>query len=312
MKRCRNPEMISSNRANRVSLIPFVTAAALAIFLAGCGYLDVAVDRNIVYATHGKEKIALDVYRRQGLFTAPQTGPAVILVHGGAWKQDDKENQAQIAQELAHRQGMVCFSINYRLATNDANRHPAAFDDVQRAVRWVRANGGQYGADTARIALLGGSAGAHLALLAAFAPSTRNPGNDELSALSSSVKAVVDMWGPSDLAAPWDGNPAGYPEEGKATIENFLGTSFASNPSLFSNASPIHAATASSPPVLIFHGTEDATVPPDQSQRLKERLLALGRQVSLVPLVGEKHGVAQRANWEKVYSELDLFFKKYL
>jgi len=292
--------------------LPPTFALALGLVLAGCGYLDVAVDHDIVYAIRGKEKLALDVIRPRSLSTAPPTGPAVILVHGGAWKQDDKGNQAPLAQELAHRQGLVCFSINYRLATNDANRHPAAFDDVQRAVRWVRANGARYGADTTRLALLGGSAGAHLALLAAFATETREPGSDELSALSSGVKAVVDMWGPSDLAAPWDGNPAGDPEEGKAFIENYLGTRFAADPGLFSNASPVHRATAASPPVLIFHGSEDTTVPPDQSRRLKERLVALGVPVFHFLLPGEKHGIAQRANWEKAYAEIDAFFKRYL
>ncbi|MBL8992889.1 MAG: alpha/beta hydrolase [Spirochaetia bacterium] len=280
---------------------------AACLGLSACGYLEVEVIRDVSYGPNLK----LDVYRKHLLFNQPQSGPAMVMVHGGGWKGGDKNDFFYEANNFAMDRGCVCFSLNYRLVDNGNNLHPAGFDDVQRAIRWVRANGAAYGADVKRIAVMGGSAGGHLALLAAIATNTRSPGNDELSGVSSLVSCCVNFYGPSDLAAPWNGTTPNFRADGKDLVEGYLGTTFARNPALFSNASPLFLAAASTRPVMFIHSKGDPLVPLDQSTRLHEKLKSLGVPSVYLPVDGTNHGI-DNAQWKTVYEESYKFLSNYL
>src|SRR3989440_9153835 len=141
------------------SAVGIAAAAALVISAlaapAGAAQGGVTVKPDVTYRTVDGERLGLDVYRpaKKG-----QNRPAVVVVHGGGWTQGDKALFAQQSNQLAQR-GFVAFSVNYRLAP--AHPYPAAVQDVEAAVAWVRKHAKAYGVDPTRIGALGGSAGGH-------------------------------------------------------------------------------------------------------------------------------------------------------
>src|SRR5271170_6305792 len=117
---------------------------------------------NIAYGVAGGETLLLDVYEPANNSGKPQ--PAIVLVHGGGWTSFDKSTMRALAQFLALA-GFVAVPVNYRLFHDDATRWPAQLDDVQRAVRWVRANCAKYNVDPLHVGAYGHSAGAQIATL---------------------------------------------------------------------------------------------------------------------------------------------------
>src|SRR6266536_2716994 len=172
--------------------VGIAAAAALAAVVqsapAGAAQGGVTVKNDVTYRTVDGEQLGLDVYQpaKKG-----KNRPAVVVVHGGGWTQGDKSLFAQQANQLAER-GFVAFSVNYRLAP--AHPYPAAVDDVEAAVAWVRKHAREYGVDPTRIGALGGSAGGHLVGLL---------GTDGEGSLKTGhrVAAVVSWSGPMDFVS---------------------------------------------------------------------------------------------------------------
>src|SRR5689334_19252207 len=134
--------------------VGIAAGAALAITAlaapAGGAPGGVTVKQDVTYRTVDGEQLGLDVYQpaKKG-----QNRPAVVVVHGGGWSAGDKSLFAQQSNQLAER-GFVAFSINYRLAP--AHPYPAAVEDVEAAVAWVRTHAKEYGVDPKRVGALGG------------------------------------------------------------------------------------------------------------------------------------------------------------
>ena len=116
---------------------------------------------DIEYGTFDKSALLLDAY----IPTGQGEHPVVVLVHGGGWIGGDKQDMAFLAKPLTEA-GFTCFSVGYRLAP--AHRWPACLSDVGAAVCWVKDHAQDYKGDPKRIALLGYSAGGHLACMAAM------------------------------------------------------------------------------------------------------------------------------------------------
>ena len=152
---------------------------------------------GVVYGRVADELLLLDVHIPPH---RARPRPAVVLVHGGGMWTGSRADMAHPARQLA-RAGYVAFAVDYRLVDAAAGRHrwPAQLDDVQRAVRWVRANAGRYGVDPGRVGAYGWSAGGQLAALLGtrdtrdFAPAN--------AGYSSRVTCVVALAGDVDLAA---------------------------------------------------------------------------------------------------------------
>jgi acetyl esterase/lipase len=259
----------------------------------------VTVQENVVYGSVDGADLHLDIYQPAG---AAETHPAVILIHGGGWNSGDKGNMRAMGQFLA-RHGLVGFAVDYRLYLDKKSRWPAQLDDVQRAVRWIRANGAKYGVNPDEIGAFGHSAGAQLAALLGM-EDTRDNSDPALARYSSRVQAVVDVSGPADFTNERD-------PEGKAYLAAFFGGDYAHHPELWREASPVFHAAKSDAPFLIVHGTQDESVPMAQSQELLDKLQSAGVSASLIK-VNDVHTFQTADAKRQLALQTLAFFNRYL
>jgi acetyl esterase/lipase len=254
------------------------------------------VEENVAYGPGLK----LDIYKPAD--AGKSTRPAVILIHGGGWTSFDKSAMKGMGGFLA-RSGFVAFAVDYRLLHGTENRWPAQLDDVERAVRWVRANAGKYGVNPDRIGAFGHSAGAQLAALLGMEdlPDNSDPA---LAKYSSKVQAVVDVSGPTDFTMEKD-------PEGIAFFTNFLGADYAKYPEVWKDASPAFHVAKDNAPFLILHGTRDRMVPIAQAQELYDKLKAAGVQASFIK-VDDAHTFQSPENRHRLAAETMEFFNRWL
>jgi acetyl esterase/lipase len=260
----------------------------------------VSVYKDVQYSTAGGEKLLLDLYMPSDSGSRPR--PAIVLIHGGGWESADKSTMGRMANFLA-RAGFVAASVDYRLLRGNENRWPAQLDDVQRAVRWLRANAGKYNIDPDRIGAFGHSAGAQLAALLGM-EDTRDNSDPTLAKYSSRVQAVVDVSGPSDFLKDHD-------PDGDAFLAIFFGGSYDKVPNVWRDASPVSHVAKSDAPFLIVHGTQDQSVPFAQAQELYEKLKQAGVQVSFLKL-DDGHMFDKPENRKQLALETLTFFNRYL
>jgi acetyl esterase/lipase len=203
---------------------------------------------NVIYGDDDPEMQRLDAY----LVASEKPTPVVIEFHGGGWRTGEK-SQFELYTgflETILREGYSLVSADYRLTPRAI--WPAQGDDARKVIEFVRSKAVEWNIDPERIAVIGGSAGAHLALAAGLPPEAR-------------VRAIIDLWGPSDLEMISPRVSRGDALTGlfDATAEEYEKPAPALKSAL-RNASPIHRVTAKSPPVLIVHdGPADATSPAD-------------------------------------------------
>ena len=242
--------------------------------------------KDVEYGRAGNVSLRLDAHIPNG------AGPfaAVILVHGGAWVTGDKANNVQpLLQPLADA-GFAWFSISYRLA-GDVARNPVgaamhlgtAENDVRRAVAFVKQHAAEYRVNRDRIALLGESAGGQLASMAALRPDP-----------DSAVKCVVAFYTPSDLKTLAQTSNL-IPDRVRDAIKGTLLDDLLL--AELSEFSPINAVSASSPPFLLIHGTDDSVVPLAQSERFCDKLQSSGVNCELYTVKSGGHGIR---GWESM------------
>jgi len=219
--------------------------------------------KDIEYKQVGTQALKLDLYQPKKL---TQATPILIFIHGGGWKKGKKEDYLIYLLAFARR-GYVTASISYRLAPKAL--FPAAVEDVKCAVRWLRAHAGEYHIDPNKIAVIGGSAGGHLAMMIGYSSDVAElNGECGADSVTSRVQAVVNLYGPANLTTE-------YARTHKLTV-NFIGQPYDSIPKIYQQASPFSYLTEDDPPTLIFHGTKDELVPVSQSDSLKRMLDATG------------------------------------
>jgi acetyl esterase/lipase len=264
------------------------------------GAKSVNVEENVSYGLVNGVDLRLDIYKPADSPAAIH--PAVLLIHGGGWTGLDKSTMRGMGQVLA-RSGFVAFAVDYRLFQGEDNRWPAQLDDVQRAVRWLRANAAKYTANSERIGAFGHSAGAQLAALLGM-EDTRDNSDPALAKYSSRVQAVVDVSGPIDFTAEHGSDAQGF-------LASFLGASYATHPEVWREASPAFHVSKADAPFLIVHGTQDQSVPLSQSQELFEKLQSAGVPVSFVK-VNDVHTFQTPEARRRLAVETLAFFNRYL
>jgi acetyl esterase/lipase len=148
---------------------------------------------------------------------------------------------------------------------------------VRLALAWVRAHGREYGADVSRLALLGRSAGAHLAMLAGFDPA------------AAGISAVVSFYGPVDLVQGYRQPPVPDPIDTRRIEEAFLGGTLDQLPDRYRAASPIAYAARGVPPTLLVYGGRDHVVQPQFAHALDARLRDAGAVSVLLEIPWAEH-----------------------
>ena len=245
---------------------------------------EVEVLKDIAYdPAHGKRGL-LDVYRRRG--SESEKAPVLLQVHGGGWSVGDKEHQGiPLMLHMAAR-GWVCVAVNYRLSPRDA--FPAHLVDVKRAIAWVREHGPSYGADPSFLAVTGGSAGGHLAALAALTPGDPEyqPGFEHAD---TSVQAAVPHYGVYDFAG------AIGTRRSRQLRDLFLGPRVLfedprTHLAEFERASPLARVRADAPPFFVIHGSSDSLVEVAQARAFVDALRAVSHEpVAYAELPGTQH-----------------------
>lgn len=199
--------------------------------------------------------------------------PLILVVHGGSWARGSRSQFRSLNYRL-QAEGYSVASLDYRLAP--AHPYPAASQDLDRAYDYLIENAARLSIDPTRVAWLGRSAGGHLALLQAYG---RRPS-----------QAVVAYYPPTDLH--WSYEHPSNPRvlDSCQAIRDFLGATPQSNPTLYTEASPLALAHSGAPPTLLVHGLSDDLVYPVQSQRLAARLEQLQVPWRLCQLRLANHG----------------------
>jgi len=291
---------------NRIVLLPFsflfaaLCASAPPPQEPGSAAGSVTVKENVPYCSVNGAELHLDIY--QPAERGTKARPATVLIHGGGWTSFDKSTMRAMGQFLA-RSGFVAFSVDYRLFQGQTNRWPAQLDDVQRAVRWIRANAAVYGVNPERIGAFGHSAGAQLAALLGM-EDTRDKSDLKLAKYSSRVQAVVDVSGPADFLTHRG-------PDGDAFLTTFFGGSYDKVPEVWRDASPVSHVAKSDAPFLIVHGTADQAVRIEQAQELYDKLRQAGVPVSLVKL-DDGHTFEKPESRRQLALETLAFFNRYL
>jgi acetyl esterase/lipase len=259
-----------------------------------------SVQQDVPYGTIGGHPLMLDIYEP----TEPSSAlrPPVVLIHGGGWTAFDKSTMHTMGMFLA-RCGFVAFAVDYRLMHGNENIWPAQLDDVQRAVRWIRANAAKYQVDPDHIGAFGHSAGAQLASLLGM-EDTRDDSDAALAKYSSRVQAVVEVSGPSDFTTHRDADDDAF-------LATFFGGSYAQNSKIWQDASPVFHVSKNVSPFLIMHGTQDADVPIAQSQELADKLRQAGASVKFVT-VEDVHTFRTPEARKRLAFETQAFFTQYL
>ncbi len=258
---------------------------------------------DIVFGKGGKKELKLDLYLpKKG--TPPY--PAIVFIHGGGWSRGYKQKYRRQASYFADK-GIVCACITYRLSGEA--KFPAAIEDCKCGVRWVRANAEKYEIDENKIAVVGGSAGGHLAGLVGTSGGVKElEGSGGNNNYSSCVNLVIAFFGAFDMADMVKFST----ERGAKAVENFIGGTLEELPENYKTASPVTYIDNSDPPVLLFHGTEDKTVPYEQSVKFKKLLEKAGVPVELATAEGAGHGhINGPPHYEPTIKQMEIFINKY-
>ena len=221
---------------------------------------NVTIHNGVAYANHDGIELAGDLYLPKNAQSGANSAPALVAVHGGGWVAGVRNAFQYWGPYLAAR-GIAVFAISYRLAAK-TKTFPEAVQDVLAGVQFLRGKAGAFGIDPARIGLLGASAGAHLAALAALG-GRKFAGaypQDPFAAVDTGVKALVGVYGIYDALAMW----TNYQAQGGRdnNFQKFMGAAPMENRQLYFDASPISYATFANNAtgVLLVTGTEDDLV----------------------------------------------------
>lgn len=232
--------------------------------------------KTLVYRSSGQVELEMDVFPSE---QGEGRRPGVLFLHGGGWSGGDRTQFTWHARELA-RYGFVTATASYRLAPDHC--YPAALDDCQYAMRWLRAHASEWNLDPARIGAFGSSAGGHLAACLATRD-TRSDCDPALSGFSSRAQCVVDVHGIHDFMTL---DPNVLRECNLA----FLGGTREEKSEIWQDASPAAFVDSQTTPLLLTHDPNDPIVPYQQTLSLALALMKAARPFEFMPTPGAGHG----------------------
>lgn len=268
--------------------------------------------RTFVYKTASGLDIRADVFTPEG----NEVRPVALWIHGGALINGGRQGVPDLLRRPLMEAGCAVVSIDYRLAPE--TKLQAIIEDLEDAFRWVRGKGPDvFGADPARVAALGGSAGGYLTLTAGFRVTPR-------------LSALVSFWGYGDLIGEWYSSPSPHGRHRRVVMSREQALAQVNGPPV-SNAAdrsgnggafyqhcrqhgiwpqevsgwdpreqaekfypymPVKNVSGDYPPTMLIHGTADTDVPYEQSVMMAEELRSHGVEHELLTVDGAEHGLA--------------------
>lgn len=241
-------------------------------------------ERSVVYGTaKDGTKLELDVWRNGKPNSGPLR-PAILMVHGGAWNHGNRSMLPDWNRWL-NELGYEVFDVEYRMPLPE--RWLDEVGDVKAALGWIAAHAAEYHVDPKRIMVMGGSAGANLAMLAAYSagepqlpPSTKVP--------AVTVRAVINFYGPTDMALLYQ--TCKSPEYVRPLMKAYIGGTPGEFPERYRLLSPLSHITSKTPPTLTLLGTSDCLVAVEQAGLLDQALGQAGVPHELYWLPANDHG----------------------
>ena len=209
--------------------------------------------KDLNYINYPDINLDLDFYPAQ----AAGKRPCVVVIHGGSWSSGDSKQVPELNSYLAAA-GYNVAAINYRMAPQ--YQSPLQVEDVKNALVYLRAQAGSLNIDTSNFVLLGRSAGAQIALLAAY------------TFKDAGIKGVIDFYGPIDMVWGYSVPASPLVMDSRGVMERYLGGTYNDVQQNYFASSPIEFVDSSSPPTLIIHGENDVLVAYEHSRRLDLKL----------------------------------------
>ncbi len=212
--------------------------------------LNLITHKNIEYADYDGRKLYLDLFSPKE--NKKKKLPLVILIHGGGWVSGDRSMLRPLAQQIAE-DGFNSAAIEYRLGPESL--YPSAVNDILTSIKWLKYNCDKYNIDSGKVALLGTSAGGHLAALVATTWDNELYNTpDSLKHISAKVQAVVDIDGVLDLTHPAESGKDTN-EAKPSVLKRWLGLTYLENPDLWKQASPVNYIIGNTPPTLFINSS---------------------------------------------------------
>jgi acetyl esterase/lipase len=229
------------------------------------------IPQTFIYHTDSLQQLKLDYYRS----AVKGRRPCIIVIHGGSWSGGDNKQLPELNTYLT-KKGYNVAAIEYHLAPK--HRNPTPINDVATALHWLRQQSASLNIDTNNLVLLGRSAGAQIALLAAY--TLDYPG----------LKGVISFYGPADMV--WGYSLPANPlvMDSRKVMEDYLGGTYKQIPQSYYASSPIETVTSHTLPTLLIHGKNDPLVAYEHSTRLSKKLKQLGVRHFLLTLPWATHG----------------------
>jgi acetyl esterase/lipase len=274
------------------------------------------VEKNVVFGTYSGLALLMDVH-----CPARPNGYGIVVIPGSGWT-SKQTYDAPLLTALASsvrfflpklfEAGYTLFVANHR--NGPRFQYPAAVEDVQRAVRFIRYNANLYSINPKRIGAVGYSSGAHLAaLLGVLDVQEDSDDPDPVNRVSAQVQCVVAAATPTDFthfqSAAWAlfmgqlvALPGGSPDPIAVKA--------------YRTASPVTHVSSSSAPMLLVHGDADAIVPFQMAEIMREAMEKVGVDVKVIQLPGGSHDFAgetiKRPDWPDFFSESVSWMDRYL
>ena len=230
----------------------------------------VRIDRDILFANPDGVPLSLNIYRPAQVGTYP----AIVSIYGGAWQRGSPDSDDTFNRYIA-AQGYVVWAISYRHAP--AYHFPTQLDDVRSALAYIKQHTVKYETNLDRVAMIGRSAGAQLAMLAAY----QDP--------PFPIKALVNYYGPVNLTAGYDDVPTPDPIESRATLRQFLGGTPTDFPELYYQASPLNAVKSDLPASLLIYGGKDHIIQSKYGRYLAQKLRSQGNKAIFIEIPWADH-----------------------
>jgi acetyl esterase/lipase len=257
---------------------------------------DYTANIDVVYATVGYWQGKVDIYFN---LLATKPTPVVINIHGGGWNHGNKESQTGFKSFF--KNGFAVANMAYRLV--QVATAPAAIEDVRSVIAYLKKNAKQLNIDPEKIVIMGGSAGAHLALMGGLLGNDNRFDKNCEKVVDMRVAAIIDKYGPVDFNSTRD-NFYKY-----KSLVRWLGDN-ADNTDFRAAVSPMTYVTKSSPPIFIVHGNADPIVPYQQSVDLYEKLKTVGVVAKFITVEEGLHGKFPKEKNSEINKEIINFLKQ--